>query len=431
MITLRRTAILACAAGALVAGTARDGLAQPAARVLTVEELRAPSSAAVTLLGTAPTSIERPDSPRALVVNLLSTVADAGGVPKNYSAQVAPYWMKSHDSLLFDSYMHPSVGQSLIRSLGISFATADWITGTGKTATDLGSRLAFGVSTVALPGRIDPKLDALRDSLLQMDQDMIELLRRRRTDPALKVLEDRRAEITKAIATEAVKPAPNEDLLLDLGRQLERTNQLIATIGPALDRPIAALEQAIRSTTLQIQSLNVHRSGAQLSIAAAWSFQIPDDVFGDARASRAAIWVTPSYRARVRKSAAAPGSDPDEESEDDGDTRPRFLDLLGVARYVRNSVATTSATDLGGRVVWGATDVVSVSAEVVRRWWSSASAVASSYRAVGMVEARLGDKAYLFASFGRGFTDAETESTLVSVVGLNLGFGDKPQLAIR
>jgi hypothetical protein len=47
-----------------------------------------------------------------------------------------------------------------------------------------------------------------------------------------------------------------------------------------------------------------------------------------------------------------------------------------------------------------------------------------------MFEARLADKAYLFASFGRGFTDAERDRTLVSVVGLNFGFGEKPVLKL-
>jgi hypothetical protein len=37
----------------------------------------------------------------------------------------------------------------------------------------------------------------------------------------------------------------------------------------------------------------------------------------------------------------------------------------------------------------------------------------------------------LFATFGRDFTEAEVERNLVSIVGLKLGFGEKPVLAVR
>jgi len=81
-------------------------------------------------------------------------------------------------------------------------------------------------------------------------------------------------------------------------------------------------------------------------------------------------------------------------------------------------------------VVWEITSAIADSGEVVRRWWQAASASDNSVRAVGVFEARLGDKAYLFTSFGRDFTDAERERTLVSIVGLNVGFGEKPTLAL-
>jgi hypothetical protein len=294
---------------------------------------------------------------------------------------------------------------------------------------DLGSRLAFGLSAVVLPGDVDPKLDMLKKSVIEKDQQLIEALRRRRMSPELKALEDRRDRIAKDMKDEASKPMPNEERLLDLGRQLDRTNALITTVGSTLDQPIAELEKSIRTMTLQIQNLNVHRSGAQLSVAGAWSWQVPNDVFGDSEAARAAYWVTPSYRARlIRKPKDESAAD---DADADAGANPRFFDVLGVARYVRNRSDGTSGADLGARIVLELTDVFSVSGEAVHRWWSAESIETSSYRAIGMVEARLGDKAYLFASFGRNFTEAETSRTLVTVVGLNIGFGSKPQLAIQ
>src|SRR6188768_264369 len=98
----------------------------PAGAQTTVDDLRSPSTAAVTILGTSPTAIERPDTPRALVFNLASSVADAGGIPQNYAMQVAPYWLRSHPDLLFSTYVRPTVAHSMKRSFAVSVATADW-----------------------------------------------------------------------------------------------------------------------------------------------------------------------------------------------------------------------------------------------------------------------------------------------------------------
>ena len=61
------------------------------------------------------------------------------------------------------------------------------------------------------------------------------------------------------------------------------------------------------------------------------------------------------------------------------------------------------------------------------REWDSAI-IPDSYRASAVFEARLGASAYIFASFGRDYEEKGTRSTLVSLVGLNIGVGKKPLL---
>src|SRR5581483_12283226 len=123
-MTSRALAIITIAILIGIIGDGRIASAQP--QVVSADDLKAPSTPAVAVLGTAPTTVERPDSPRALVFNLAASVSDAGGVPQNYAAQVAPYWMRSHPDLLFHSYISPSIGESAVRSFAISVATADW-----------------------------------------------------------------------------------------------------------------------------------------------------------------------------------------------------------------------------------------------------------------------------------------------------------------
>jgi len=388
--------------------------APAAPKVLTAEDLKAPSTPAATILGSTPTTIERPDTPRALVFNLASSVSEANGVPENYAVQIAPYWMRSHPGLLFDSYISPTISQSLLRSFSVSVATADWKSGTGSDAQDLGSRIALGTSAVILPGHVDPKLVEVRDELIKQDQNLIVLLHNRDNDPRLEGLVARLTDLRARLKTET-----DPIKLVELSRNLEDTQSTIDAISADWNQQIATAQQEIRTLTLRIQTMNVQRLGTRLVAAAAWSVQIPDDVFGDARGERTGFWVTPSYRARIMPANA-----------DDG-ARVRFLDALGVVRYIRDRVEDTTAWDVGGRVIWEASDSVSVSAETVRRWWSADSLNSNSLRAVGVFEVRLADKAYFFASFGRDFTEAELKRNLVSVVGLNLGFGEKPVIAIE
>ena len=381
--------------------------------ILSAEDLKTPSTPAATILGASPTTIERPDNPRALIFSIASSVASSGGVPQDYAVQVAPYWMRSHPTLMFDSYINPTVGQSLLRSFAISVATADWIGGSGS-GTDLGSRLAIGTNAVILPGRVDPKLTELRDKIVKSDLDLILLLRARDGDPRLKGLRTRLTDLRGQLASET-----DPTKLVEVWRALDETTSTIAAVTLDWNTKVTALEQTIKDMTAQIDTMNVERFGLRLVAAAAWSIQIPNDVFADSRAERAGFWATPSYRMRLMPGAADPGA------------RPRFVDALGVVRFLRHRVDDTTAWDIGGRVVWEATDSISLSAEAVQRMWSADSLTENSLRAVGSFEVKLADKAYLFATFGRDFTEVELERNLVSIVGLKLGFGEKPVLAVR
>jgi hypothetical protein len=52
---------------------------------VTPEDLRPPASPVFALLGTTPASIERPQTPRALALNLISAVREEEGLPRNYA----------------------------------------------------------------------------------------------------------------------------------------------------------------------------------------------------------------------------------------------------------------------------------------------------------------------------------------------------------
>ena len=135
---VRATALLpACwlAAAAVVHGQTP---AKPAFEL----NLSTPDVPAFTILGISPTQIERPTTPKAFGLSLLSAPKEGANlIPNNYAVVLAPYWMR-HAGVTINDYVRPGVRQSLVQTLTVSLATARSGAVTPSTSTDLG----FGLS---------------------------------------------------------------------------------------------------------------------------------------------------------------------------------------------------------------------------------------------------------------------------------------------
>ena len=79
--------------------------------------------------------------------------------------------------------------------------------------------------------------------------------------------------------------------------------------------------------------------------------------------------------------------------------------------------------DTGGRFLWQLNKQLNVSFESLRR--RGAGATPDSNRSVGMLEYRLSDDTSLYATFGQDFAKATGQQPLASLMGLNVGFGNK------
>lgn len=409
-----------------------------------IDDLKAPSTPAATLLGTTPSSIERPDNPKALIVNLVSNVAASDGVPTNYAVALTPYWMRWHPTLTFDSYAKPTLGQRIARTFSVSLATADWTTGDGAAKQDLGSRVALGLSTVVLQGDIDEEVFTVRKDLEKNLENLLrELLNRQKGEPIVGLKARKKALAAKLAAA----TTPDEAIVAQ--RELTEADNALRALIAAEDRTIQTLHAERRELAKRIETLTLDRKGVRLGVAAAWTWSLPDDAFGEAALDRQAIWVTPSYRwARPKKAE----EESDDDSADDGQVvteeddlgveqpPPEIpepasgieeggIELVGALRYLRQKEAADSSAgwDVGARLVWQIRNELALSGEIVKREWDSGT-IPDSYRASAVFEARLGASAYIFASFGRDYAEKGTRSTLVSLVGLNIGVGKKPLL---
>lgn len=363
---------------ALVLGSVVSALAQ----AVTVDELSAPTTPAFVLLGVSPASVERPESGKAFIFNAINQLSSSDGLPRHYSLELTPFWIRSNRSLSFAEYQRPTLWHGIGQSLRISVATAP-IPGATKGADPLGTKLAIGFNTKVRNGRPNPTMNRSLEALYAKNKALLVL------DRELEKLE------------EALEAREAGSAIFSLERDITRKRAEIAN-----------QEAEITTATLLIQTLDAQRVGFFLTIAAgqAWDFAADDTT--NAIANRRGVWITPAYR-KFRCEEGCEAS----------------FDLIGVGRYLKDP-DTDGMFDYGGRLVWRPTKQFNSSFELIRRMapatsGASGESTEDSNRAAGLLEYRIREDLILYGTFGQDFKKVTGAKPLVSLLGLNIGFGQK------
>jgi hypothetical protein len=352
------------------------------AQSVAIDDLAAPQSPAFILLGVSPANVERPETPKALTLNLIDKVTTANGLPRNYALSVAPYWLASHPNLTFEQYQNPDVKQSILQTFLLSVGTVP-LPGATSSADPIGTKIGLGVRTAIFNGRANPRL-ALAIAELEPVDDII-------LDLAEKV-----AELKKVIAKNP--------------KDAEATKNLAAA-----EQELATARKEAASVTLNLQALDAERVGFFLTVAGGQVWSVLDDDTSRARAEKRGFWVTPSYRWRGCAAMAECESS---------------FEAIAVVRTLKEP-ELDAVVDYGARAVWKANKQFTVSIEALRRNQSEDSVEDDSNRTVGLLEYRIRQDLILFGSFGKDFKDITGTKPLVSLLGLNLGFGKASVIKAR
>ena len=347
------------------------------AQTVTVNELSAPTTPAFVLLGVAPASVERPESGKAFIFNAINKLSSSGGLPENYAFELTPFWMRSNRSLSFAEYQRPTLWRGIAQSLRISVATAP-IPGATKDADPTGTKLAIGFNTKVRNGRPNPTMNTSLEALYAKNKALLVL--DRELEKLEEALEAGEVDLKTAITS----------------KRVEIVNQ----------------EAEITTATLLIQTLDAQRVGFFLTIAAGQAWDFAGDDTTNLLANRRGVWITPAYRKlRCEKGCEA------------------SFDVIGVIRYLKDP-DTDGMFDYGGRIVWRPTRQFNSSFELIRRMapatsGASGESTEDSNRAAGLLEYRIKEDVILYGAFGQDFEKVTGAKPLVSLLGLNLGFGQK------
>ncbi len=215
------------------------------------------------------------------------------------------------------------------------------------------------------------------------------------------------------VRTSLVNGSPNPGLAA-LVEELQRIDDEILDTVNAGREVDPDLRARARQAAAAVQAADAERIGFFVTVAAGQAWAVPNDDLTQQRVERRAFWVTPSYRFRA---CTATGS------------CESMLDVIAVVRGLQDADHGW-AWDYGGRLVWRPTRVFHVSVESLARSEASRQPVGGltggSSRTAGILEYRIRQDLVLYASFGRDFRNDASADPLVSMLGLNVGFGQKP-----
>jgi hypothetical protein len=213
-----------------------------------IEELRLNTAPAFVLLGTTPTAVEQPSSPRALATSIFASQDDREGgslLPRNLAFEFAPYWWFYGNDLTWEQYQtNDSPIFNIARTLTFSAATAETEFPAPNNTTTDGTGIGVGVRFSIWKGQ--PSQAAIR---------------------AKQALGASLNQIAEKLPDD-----PDEPMLIE---------DLTAQYGPEMK----AYREAIR-----------RRDGFQLEVAGGVAWGYPDDEFDDSHLKSAGLWVTPAYR---------------------------------------------------------------------------------------------------------------------------------------
>lgn len=193
-----------------------------------ISDMQTPPSPAFVLFGAEPNSITPPSTPRAVAASFLTSIMQGGAF------EFAPYWLSSHPKLTFDQYYNADVGESILQTLSVSFATIP------KTGSEdiIGTRAGLGLRCLIIPGRPSEELKTLRSELSKKQLDFL-----------------------------------NEE---DSVKQKK-------------------IEAELKTLSLSIQKEDHNRIGFSLAFASAASMNFLNDNFSKGKFDKWGVWLTASY----------------------------------------------------------------------------------------------------------------------------------------
>lgn len=335
--------------------------------------IRTPLSPVFTLLDAAPAAVERPNTPSALAISILSNSSELTQLPANYSLEISPCWLFDQPDLTWEKDASRNISESVWRTLSVSLGTVR----TGDSSSKA-TALAFGMRTSIVSGVLS---DRSRQKLL--------MIRDRLTAQAEIFYNNTIEEKSK------IEKAFSEQLQA-AGEDQQKQKEAIQKYNDAISK---ITKQEIEQN--DIQDFAAERHGFFLDLAVAGAWQFASDKADSGKFMRFGTWLTPAYKWQN-------------------------WSIVGVGRVLMDKIAdtTTHTTwDAGASVIY-TVGRYGVSLEAVQRNFTWENAPDNIFRLAMIFDAEVEKGMWITATLGRTYTETADGALLAQ---LGLSFNINPQ----
>ncbi len=407
--------------------------------------LKTPTSPASSILGLQPTVVLAPKSYEALEAAVYSNaVGDGGfGIPNDFALEFTPYWMKDH-SLSIHEYLYPkTIKEQLWRNASFSVASTQnfVLNDTVETnAIALGFRTTLYIPNKADRREVEQRMQELRSSQTVQAAIGAQMIPLVMSETAYESFWEKSSGIIETFLRKAYPGMTSEEIdafledLYEKGRTFgynsaEGNTNFVQLFMNHIDSILKG-EQLYN----EFEDYIKNRYGLSVDIAYSNLISFPTNTFEFSFIPRQGIWVTPSYKFKDQwhflKIQAV--------------LRYEWYNTGYYDRYFDNTNFYRNNFDYGISLV-GEFNRFSVQFEGVGR--SSSSEIpsgfdadnnalfrkvkASDFQYIATFAYNLTEQINLSYSLGNRFEPVnDPQSTLVSFLGLNFGFGaaDKSDL---
>ena len=385
-----------------------NGYGQDSSKV-TLDLLRAPSSPGASLLGFAPSEIERPSDVSAFMTTIQSASLGFTKFPFNYAIDLSPFWLTKKTSGFTTASLNSTKFKDVFRqSLVISMAirNADTV---DKRFNGKSTYSGFGFKFNLIRGNYSKNTATILNAISEIQNSIVLGID---TSGARLFLKD------SVMVRTTLKLNLLEDLL---GPQVDNNAQYIflQKILEARQKVIIDSLQQKQKELPRLKSLaenfKIIRTGWYWDIAGGGSIEFLNSSFSNSKIYNAGIWTT------------------------FGNTNEKSVSILFIGRYLYNpkmvyqesnsinTVGNISTIDAGTRFAFANSDNKFLfSGEAIYRHTLSYGMIPATWKLALNIEYDINKNQKLTFVFGRAFDGTiSKDGTLIAALNLLAGFGNK------
>lgn len=346
--------------------------AQQISSTLTLKDIEIPTSPGFILLDQAPSSIERPNSPKAFAVSALNSFTESSGLPKNYAVEFTPFWFFKHPNMNVLKYAgYNEKKQRPFSSLRMVSLSMAFINQTDSLSLSPTNNISIGARTNIFKIRSKDNLKTISDA----NSSSVGYLKK----------------INELIVDRIGLADP-----LDPEGYKKKHLELLLFFQDSLKNDISAAHSKLSEAIIQ-------KPVFAIDFAIAYNTIFTNNDFSTQQFGRFGTWLTLNYSQKLNKDNS------------------NYLNFYAIARYLQDGTSKDNIGefviqdfyDFGGKIEFEL-NKFSLGYEYIYRSNNSIE----TNRSTGQLKYRIADNVLLTGAFGQNFGD---NNNLVSMLGINWG----------